>query len=507
MVWDFGVLSRSTIQNLKSKIDMKHPLYQQLEQLATDRWARQGIRTLLRAAWLSACVWCIGLGGHLVWGWPLRYDLLGALALAIIGIGVVSLLRPKMSVREVARRLDRRFQLNEQLATAIEVIQTQPPPTMLSGRLMVEAGQTTVSLQRRISRRQKPPWSEVIALLALGFVVLGLLFLAGIGRINQELIGAGLPPLPPLAQPQSPDQPAEEPFTPPQGQQPGGQQPGAPDSAQQGQPGATDPQSMSAIADALRDQSATRPAADALDQGDTAGAAQQLRELADQAGQLSQQARSDLANELEGAADQLQQSNPELADQLRESASGLEQGGQEASEALDDLASAVEGLGQQGQQGQSGQGDQQGQQGQPGQGDQQGQVGQQGQPGQQGQLGQGDQQGQGQSGQGDQQSQSGQENPNGQGGAGNGAGNGVGGEQRQAAQSGRLGVEGQPVELDAQGAGQNTNNPSEQTTVTEGTSSGFTQGGESSDQTVRIGADPLRVPLDERDVVQEYFAP
>src|SRR3712207_3400565 len=100
---------------------MRQNLYQQLDQLATDRWARRGVRTLLRAAWLAACVWCIGLGGHLLWGWPLRYDMLAILSLGLIGSGVILLLRPKLSPRDAARRLDRRFHLDEQLATAVEV--------------------------------------------------------------------------------------------------------------------------------------------------------------------------------------------------------------------------------------------------------------------------------------------------------------------------------------------------------------------------------------------------
>jgi hypothetical protein len=36
---------------------------------------------------------------------------------------------------------------------------------------------------------------------------------------------------------------------------------------------------------------------------------------------------------------------------------------------------------------------------------------------------------------------------------------------------------------------------------------GFTQGGASSNQRVQVGDDPLRVPIDERDVVQGYFQP
>src|SRR5690349_12383036 len=142
---------------------MKHSLFRYLNQLATDRWTRQGIRTLLRSAWLSACIWCIGLGGHLVWGWPLRYNILGALSLATIGVGVAMLLRPKLSSYEVARRLDQRFQLNEQLATAVEVARVHPPQDSIAAHLLSESGRTAGALQQMIMRRQRAPWSDIIA--------------------------------------------------------------------------------------------------------------------------------------------------------------------------------------------------------------------------------------------------------------------------------------------------------------------------------------------------------
>ena len=74
--------------------------------------------------------------------------------------------------------------------------------------------------------------------------------------------------------------------------------------------------------------------------------------------------------------------------------------------------------------------------------------------------------------------------------------------------SDRLGVEGQPVPLDSAGQGDIPAEPSGPLQPGQGQQRpGFTQGGNSSNQRVDVGADPLRVPLDERDVVQEYFQP
>jgi hypothetical protein len=403
---------------------------------------------------------------------------IGASALALIGGAVVLLLRPRLAPRAAANRLDRRFHLDEQLATAVEVAATNPPPGSIAARLVMESSHTAELLHRRIARRQQPPWQDMLTLVALSLVAIGLWVISGVGF--PDLAGSPLL-LPPLASAQDPAQQLpQEPQAP---SQPGQAAPG--DTGQPAQTdGATqagaagDPRAIQALADALRDQGATRPAAEAIDRGDLAGAAQQLRALADQAGQLSQAARDDLANSLEDAAQQIASSDPRLADQLNQSADGLRQGGQDAAKALDDLARAIEQL----PQAQPGQ--QADQNSQPASGEQSGQDGQAGQDGEQGQS-----QGQGN---------------------GTGAGSGSGGEQRQAAQNSRLGVEGQAVPLESSGAGDVPAQSSDDKPPIPsgaGGSGGFTQGGASSNQRVQVGDDPLRVPIDERDVVQGYFQP
>jgi hypothetical protein len=442
---------------------MKHPLIRQLDLLSTDRWARQGLRAILRSLWLSLCVWCIVLGGHLVWGWPLRYDLLGLAALALVGGAVLLvLLRRRMPPREVARRLDRRFHLDEQIATALELTGRPPEPDSIGARLLSESTRTLGQVRRRIERQQAQPWSEVIALLAMTLIMIGLLVMSGIGRVLPG--DTALEPLPPLVQAEGQPEQADQPQQPPGA---------APDPAGR-QQAAASPSDLAALADALRGQGATRPAAEALDRGDTAGAAQSLRELADQADQLSSQARRDLADRLRDAADAVQGRDPGLAQQLRDSADALERGGAEARQGLEDLADSIEQLGQ-GQQA----GDNSRQQGQDGQ---QGQQGQQGQDGQQGQ-----------------QSGTNPGSPS----------NSAGGEQRQAGTPNRLGVEGQPLALDAEGGGQPADRQTNRPPTSVGTGAGGTprNSGTPSGSACANCADPLRVPADERDVVQDYFSP
>ena len=460
---------------------MAEPLEHILDRMATERWVHRGLRTLLRAAWLSVCIWCVGLGAQLLWGWQLRAGVVGALALAALGGGLALLLRQRLRPPQAARRLDGRFHLDEQLATAIEVAATDPPPGSVAARLVDEATHTAALLQRRISRRQRPPWNDVLTLALLGLVALGLMLLGG-GRLP-DLPIAPLA-IPPLAAPQDPAEQLP--------QEPPAEQPGQPAADQPGAGEGGDPQIIQELADALRDQGATRPAAEALDQGDLAGAARELRELADQAGQLSDDTREGLAERLRDAADALRERDPGLAEQLDQSADQIERGGDSAAQGLDDLARAIEQLPT--GQGQPGEGEQPGQAGpgeQPGQGDQGGQQGQGDQPGQAGQGGEGDQPGGGSLGQG------------------NGAGSGGSeGEQRADDDSGRLGVEGQPVPLDSAEPG---DVPAEADGPLEPGAGparpGFTEGDSADRQRVDVADDPLRVPMDERDVVQEYFQP
>jgi|HigsolmetaAR201D_1030396.scaffolds.fasta_scaffold04550_4 hypothetical protein len=458
---------------------MKRLFIQQLQQLATDRWARQGVRTLLRAATLAASIWCIWLGGHLLWGWPLRFEWMGALALMVIGFSVASLLRPRMTPEEAARRLDQRFHLDEQLSTALEIAATNPPPGSVAARLLAQSDYTAQTVAKSISRRQKPPWNDFLSLVVLLPVLIGLYILSGVSSTPQP---AAPLPLPPLVAP------GQEPPLPPFPPEQAGEQPGAvPDSpSQQEVPtssNAPDPRVLEALADALRDQGATRPAADALDRGDLAGAAQELRQLADQADQLSQQTRNELADSLRDAAERIEDLNDDLADQLRRSAEGLEWGDLLAADALENLARAIENLPSTPQSVADAQ--------MPGEQPGQGQGGDEGQ-GEQAGEGQGGEEGQGENDQG------GGSNP------GSGAGSG-GGNERQSELSERLNVPGQPLELESEGPGEVPADPSDRPPTTSEVVGGNTQGGQASDQRVESGPDPLRVPIEERNVVQDYF--
>src|SRR5689334_4849013 len=146
---------------------MRYALLSELDLLIAERHARRGLRTLLRAAWLAVCLWCISLGGNLLWGWPVHPLLLGALSLALLAGGALLAWRGRLTRLAAARRLDRRFRLEEQLATAVEVSLANPASDGLSAQLVEQAATTAVRVRGYLRKRGRPPWSDMLALCSM----------------------------------------------------------------------------------------------------------------------------------------------------------------------------------------------------------------------------------------------------------------------------------------------------------------------------------------------------
>lgn len=423
---------------------MRNSLQIQLKRLASDRWARRGVRLLLRASTLAIALVCIAVGAQLMLDLRLNWNWLSVIALSCIALGAMLVLRRPLSPAEVARRLDRRFKLNEQLSTALEL---GPQAEGVGAHLHEQSRRTMTQIRRQIAARQGFPWPELSAAAALLLLLAGLILLVGIGPAWP---GAAAEPLPPLVAAPPPNETfPPEPFQPPAGAQPG------PGEAQVTISTPDDVAAAAALAEALRDQSVTRPAAEALDRGSPGEAAQSLRELADQAGGLSDQARSDLARDLREAANQIEPSNPDLAEQVREAADGIGPFGANPDAALEDLADAVSQLGQ---------------------------------------------------GEAPSQQADGGEGQGGSGGAGQAS---LPGQQREGSGE-RLGVDGVPLPLESEGQGDRATGgdaagmPSSAGGNASG--GGFARGSQSGER-VEVGDDPLRIPADLRDVVQDYFSP
>ncbi|WP_299645246.1 hypothetical protein [uncultured Chloroflexus sp.] len=403
---------------------MQHQLAQHLRQLSAQRWRQHAIETLVRTVSIGFIIACIGTILPILGIAPLARPLLGWIIAGSAILGGMQTLAFRLTPQIAARRLDRRFRLQEQLSTALEL---NGEPSGVAAQLAQQAQESVKRIQYYVNRTRQPLWPEALMLSALLLVLAGLLAL-----VERPIPPVGsAEPLPPLNRPDPVvDAPAPEP--PPLAGEPTAL-------------GGTDPGVLSALADALRDQSITRPAAEALDRGDIAGAADALRELADQMGEISPAAREAIAQALREAARDIAQVRPDLADQMRATADALQFGDALAgATGVEALADALE---------------------------RQPAV------------------------------------PVADGGGG-GAGNAPGSQRREQTFS-PLGADGRPFELESSGTGQisaagaNTGQAgSDQPGGLSIRSSSNSAGGP-----VQAADDPLHIPSDVRDVVRNYFSP
>lgn len=402
---------------------MQDQLVKQLRSLKTQRWRQHAIEELVRSVSVGLLIACIGALLPIVGlgSFP-RYGAGWIIAGSVL-VGSLRAMMFQLSLATVARRLDRRFGLHEQVSTALELRGNQ---VGIAARLQAQVQESLDRVQNYVNRTRTPLWSEALTPVSLFFILIGLLVLA-------------TPPIPPA----STAEPLPDLIRPDPVAMPSDQQPTSPVSV----PAASsDPGTLSALADALRDQGITRQAAEALDQGNPASAADALRELADQMGEISPESREALAAALREAARAIQRTQPDLADQMRATADALQFGDAVAGAAgLEALADALER-----------------------------------QPGSSASVASG----------------------------GGGAGNAPGSQRRE--QPFRpSGVEGTPLELTTDGQGQlpTTNTPGEQTTNTQTGTPIIRSGGVGSGGPVQAADDPLQIPTDVRDVVRNYFSP
>lgn len=423
------------------------------------------MRLALRALWLALLVWSLGTVPALL-GYPLPALGVWIATGSIFALCLAYAWFSHPSLMQLAHGLDDRYQLGEQLATALEVTR-RAEHNPVEERLVVETDALLGRIRRYIESQPVVAWRELETCVAVALLAIGIWFANG-PLFPDAVAPVALPVLPTPVAPTETARQQPEPT-----EQPVREEQQSPQLSPEAQAAAD------AIADALRDNGATSSAADALDQGDTAGAARELRELADQADQLSDQGRQDLAKGLRDAAEQLRESQPDLADRLEQQADALERGGEETAKALEDLARTVEQLAQDGQQ--AAEAEQQ--DGQPGQQGQQGEAGQSGEQGQPGAPG------------------------------GSGAGNQLGGEQRGAQPDDAAQAQGDALPLPES---ENTDGPTTEATGPKGPQVelgaggvGETNaaGGNAGSGQIEADEDPLTIPPEYRDVVEDYFSP
>ncbi|MCK6626346.1 MAG: hypothetical protein L6R45_14365 [Anaerolineae bacterium] len=457
------------------------PLLRSLQRLRGAFWRRRAALWLVRAVWLALLVPTLFMAGYLWLGWqPVWYYWLSPMLL----VGFLALLwalRP-IWLKKMAGRLDRRLGLRARLITAFEVGQaaqrTNQADNLVAQRLLQESVNILIDLRRHIRTLGRGFWLELQALIAVAALLAALLML---DALTPQLPNATVVELPaswqePKAEAVLP--PDAELFPPPFAQEPQIQQIMSQEQTQQ---------ALEALADALRDQAVTRSIAEALDRGDLSGAAEGLRRLADQLGELSEQARGELGQAMQEAAESMGENAPGLTGPLQSGSNALEQNDvRAAQQALEALAEAIESAqdapqeSAQAQPEGSGQPQENSGEPQPGEGQEETQEGQN--PADQPQEGQGS-------------------------GAGSGE-EGEGGDQPTSEEE-RLGVEGQPLELES--------DPASEERVLQPAELDAEAGDETAEdspfarQTTHtngdLGPDPLAYPWQKRDVIRRYFTP
>ena len=453
-------------------------IIRQLDTLRETIWRQRRAVFATRALWLALVAVDLWLGLRvLAHRDPSPRPFLAAITvIVILGAVVIALARPSRG--QLARTLDRSYGLRERMATALEESQRERL-TGVRALQVLEATRVARDVGTASAFRPRWPTRELVMAAITALVCVALLIVMAVRHFRPPVNGAANPTSAPAGiqapgvqngNGQQSGQQAGQNGQSQQGNQ-GGQQPG-----QGGQPSAQGQGDLDALANALRDHSPTRQAADKLANGDYAGAAQALRDAGNSASQLSSDTRQSLANDLKTASNtindpQLSQDLRSLADKLTGSNPSTTQG------AFNQVASDVERIGQ---------GEQAGQQ-----------------PGQQGQQGQ--------------QGQSGGQSPNG-GGSGSGAGASPQLPNSQQSQdptlgqsSPLLGADGKPIELpkgSQTGPQINTQNPNGNGNGQTDPGAAGAGGGQLRQGAVGdSGVDPNQVPYDQRGAVERYFTP
>jgi hypothetical protein len=439
-------------------------------------WRRRVVYWLVRSAWLALLIPTVFMAGYLWFGWQVDWRHWLYPMAAIVLLSTLWAMRP-IGLKKMAFRLDERLALRSQLITAYEVSQAvSRADNLVAQRLIQDAVGIVVDARRYVRTFSRLFWLELQALIGVLVLMGAMLLLDALNPRLPQATAVALPP--PLPEPRADEvvPPNPQLFPPPFAQpQPVQARNLTPEQLQA---------ALEALADALRDQAITRAAADALDRGDLAGAAEALRRLADQLGDLSAEAQAGLGDSLQEAADRIGENAPGLTEPLQRGSQALTgENLQQAAQALEQLADALDSLQEPPQESAQAPPPEPAPPGQPEPGSEPGQA----------------------EAEETQSPPAEQARPGGEGASDADAGAG----SNRPTEAERLAVEGQPLEiesdpeleervlqlaeLEATAAGEST------------ADSPFARG--SANPSADLGPDPLSYPWDKREIIRRYFTP
>jgi hypothetical protein len=313
----------------------------ELKRLTRRIWLQQALNVLARAVWLPLLIGCIWLAIELAGGSELQPAVVVALWALVLPLALffASITRP--SRRRVARMLDRSFSLQERILTAVDGVGRDVPADgerpSITYLQMADAANVISELKGHPAFKIRPPVREIVLTLVCMLILSALFFLRGIGGGIPALAVEPVPAFVPAAE-RLAKQPEPEP-------QAGAVQADAPTRAEvqeMAERSSQAQQDLKRLGDALSDQAVTRAAAEAIERGDYAAAADQIRQVAENADQLSPAAREGLADDLDRAADEMSPGENGLADATRDAADGLREGGEPAKEGMSELGDTVD---------------------------------------------------------------------------------------------------------------------------------------------------------------------
>ncbi len=315
-----------------------------IDRIATRVWIQRALAIVVRGVWLTVLLGCLWLIVDLLGGPAMNLNALLGIGgfLCICSLIVAGLSRPTRV--QIASMLDRSFLLQERVSTALGNIGVDVPVAGERAQVtylqVADAANAITVAQQHSAFRLRPPVRELVMAVALGLAFAALAFARGTGGAipptQSNVVPAFIPAAERFVQPEQPAQATDAQDVP------------TVDEVQQMvQTSIDNQQDLQRLADALSDHAITREAADLIDQGKYTEAAEELRDVANQADQLSDEARAELANDLSQAAAEMSDGNKTLSESTQQAAEGLQEGGEPARDGVRDLANAVEQSGQQ----------------------------------------------------------------------------------------------------------------------------------------------------------------
>ena len=307
------------------------PFISTTRRLRSAFWRRRVIYWMVRAAWLSLLVPMVVMAGYLWLGWQVSWWIWIPLTILVGIVVFLWSLRP-INLKKMTRRVDDALDMQAQLITAYEVSDDSNPAMSQENNLVVDqliqnSVRVAVELRRRIDLFDRGFWIELRTLIAVAAILGAMLVL--------DALSSNVPDAPPVQLPVVVQEPRADQVIPP---------PPVPE-----QPEGIPPENlMSALqilADALRDHSVTRSISEAIDRGDLPTAATDVRRVADQLDNLSEDARRRLGDDMQKAADNIGDGAPDLTQPLEKGNQALDTGDlRGAAEALEELADVLDNI-------------------------------------------------------------------------------------------------------------------------------------------------------------------